>query len=116
MRLRHLVEVIGLLPQPLEPAWQPRLKMPRGIRRRLNGIAAVRSGRSGSALISTVLGETDFLVVYAAPDSTPQAVMVENKVDAPFRRLQPERCGTCGEADIRDSVWHEFATVLVALR
>ena len=70
----------------------------------------LRVGRS----ISTAQGETDLLMVHATANGSRRAVMIENKVAAPFMRLQPERYRLRGEKGVEHGDWDEFATVLIA--
>jgi hypothetical protein len=74
------------------------------------GAKVVRVGRS----VVTRQGETDLLVVYSTPGGGTRALLIENKIAAPFTRLQAERYRIRGNEGVRDGEWSEFATVLVA--
>jgi hypothetical protein len=74
------------------------------------GAKVVRVGRS----VVTRQGETDLLVVYSTPGGGTRALLIENKIAAPFTRLQAERYRIRGNEGVRDGEWSDFATVLAA--
>ena len=82
--------------------------------RRTGGVAegteVVRVGRS----VVTRQGETDLMIVYSTPGGGTRALMIENKIAAPFTRLQAERYRIRGREGVSNGEWSEFATVLIA--
>jgi hypothetical protein len=59
-------------------------------------------------------GETDILLVVDLEDATRLAVMIEDKINAPFQPEQANRYRQRGEQGIRDGRWTQFTTCLCA--
>lgn len=59
-------------------------------------------------------GETDLLLIVDLDGPDRLAVMIEDKIDAPFQPMQAERYRERGEQGIRDERWNRFVTCLCA--
>jgi len=62
----------------------------------------------------SVLGESDLIFIYESDDSSHQAVLIENKVDAQAQPEQAVRYGQRGNVGIESGHWVDFTTCLVA--
>jgi hypothetical protein len=60
-------------------------------------------------------GESDLVVVHLQGDSR-RAIMIENKINAPFTKDQPERYLVRGEKGVLAGDWEQFTSVLMAPR
>jgi hypothetical protein len=59
-------------------------------------------------------GETDVTVVYTDSDGSRAAVLIENKIDAPFQKDQAKRYRERGELGVSNGDWTRFKTCLCA--
>jgi hypothetical protein len=59
-------------------------------------------------------GETDVTVVYTDSDGSRAAILIENKIDAPFQKDQAKRCWERGELGVNNGDWTRFKTCLCA--
>ncbi|CAH1569416.1 MULTISPECIES: PD-(D/E)XK nuclease superfamily protein [Vibrio harveyi group] len=61
-----------------------------------------------------VLGESDLVFIYESEDSSHQAILIENKVDALAQPTQAIRYQQRGKAGIEQGHWVDFITCLIA--
>jgi len=61
-----------------------------------------------------VLGESDFLLIYADVQGTRQAILVENKIDAATQPNQAGRYRQRGEAGVAAGDWQRYTTCMFA--
>lgn len=61
-----------------------------------------------------LLGESDLVFIYESDDSSHQAVLIENKVDAPAQPKQAARYEQRGKEGVENGDWVDFTTCLVA--
>jgi hypothetical protein len=66
--------------------------------------------------VSTDAGETDLLLVVRLDEGKRLALMLEDKIDAPFQPEQARRYRQRGEQGILDGIWDDYRTCLVAPR
>ncbi|AIW13924.1 hypothetical protein VITU102760_10475 [Vibrio tubiashii] len=66
------------------------------------------------SVTDNVLGESDLVFIYESDDSSHQAVLIENKVDAPAQPKQAARYEQRGKEGVENGDWVDFSTCLVA--
>ena len=64
--------------------------------------------------VSNYMGETDILLLSDIEDFGRTALLIEDKIDAPFQDDQSGRYRSRGEAEIADGAWDKFFTCLCA--
>jgi hypothetical protein len=65
--------------------------------------------------VSTHRGETDVLLIFQnTTAASVVALLIENKIRAEFQDRQPERYYERGEDGLREGLWDEYRTVLIA--
>lgn len=62
--------------------------------------------------VATHLGETDILMVCDVEDQGRVAIMIEDKIDAPFQQTQAERYHARGKLGIEDKLWDRYYACL----
>jgi hypothetical protein len=63
---------------------------------------------------TTDAGESDVLLVVDLEDADRLALMIEDKIDAPFQPEQANRYQQRGEQGVRDGQWNRFTTCVCA--
>ena len=59
-------------------------------------------------------GETDVVLMVRTPTSSRHALLIENKVDAPFQPDQASRYSVRGDLGVERGAWETFTTVILA--